>query len=510
MSPPAPCPRPAGRFEVAVVTAAVLLLGAVSAAVVPPGQTPDEGSSFLRAYHVADGRLWPDVVDGWGGGWFPPGVVRLVESTVRLIDRPAEKFTAAEWRELAGLGWDGEPRAVAYQTAAPYTFVPYLPPAAGIRVGRALGLGPLGVFYAGRLANLLFGTALVAAALALAPAGRRFLGLVALLPMTVHLFGSYAPEVGVIGAALLVPAVALRLALATGRRAAAWELGVVGLAVAWVAACKPPYLPVAAFVLLVPAARFGGPLRRLGFAAVLAAGAGAVGLAGVEAARPYYPDPHTFFGTEASVRGQTAFVARHPERFAAACVTGLAGTAVPTYFRLFKLGWLDTPLDPLAVVLCSVALGLLAAAGRAELAAAGRVPRWPALLALLAALGLTTLSLYVWCAPVGSPSAVLHGRYLLPLLPAAVVLAPAFVPGFLTSVRAQRAVLGWAAGVMSAVALAAVVSRYYLASPPLLLRGPAVLAAGVVLALVVHPGRRPNLRRVFRGMPGRGRVVRLP
>ena len=499
MNPPPSAPRPTGRPEVAFVTVALLVLGSVSAFVVPPCQTPDEGFSFLRAYHVADGHLWPEMVGEWGGGRFPPGVVRIVDLSTRLIHHPEEKFTAGDWQELAVLDCEGQSQARAYQTAAPYTFVPYLPQAAGIRLARAAGLGPLGVFYAGRLANLLFGVAGAAAALALAPVGRRFLGLVALMPMTVHLLGSYAPEVGVIGAALLLPAVAIRLALADGRRAAWWELALIVFAVVWVAACKPPYLPLAAFVLAVPAARFGGPAGRAAFVAAVFALGGAVGLAGVEATRPYYPDPHTIFGTEASVRGQIEFLKRHPERFAEALAAGIIVRGVPTYFRLYKLGWLDTTIDPTTIVLFSVVLALLAAAGRAELAAVGRVRRWAAALAVLGGLCLTSLSLYVWCSPVGGGVAGLHGRYLLPLLPAGLILAPAWVPPLFDSVRAQRLLAGWAAGLMTAVAFAAVVGRYYYPTPPVVLRGPVLLAAGIVLAALVHAGPwRPRFPTVSR------------
>lgn len=466
---------PAARSEVALYSAAVLVLGAVSAVVVPPGQTPDEGFSFLRACHVAVGHLQPEPVGEWGGGRFAPGAVQIVERSKRLIGRPDEKFTAAEWRELAAAGWDGEPQPVEYPTAAPYTFVPFLPQAAGVRVGRLLGLGPLGAFYAGRFANLLFGTALVALALALAPAGRRFLGLVALLPMTLHLFGSFAPEVGVIGAGLVLPAMTVRLALAE-RRSRWWEPMVIGLAVAWVAASKPPYLPVAAVVLTVPAARFGGQLRRAAFVAGLFAGAGAIASAGVESARPFYPERHALFGPEASVRDQTEFVKRHPGRFAAAAAR-LAPKAGPTYFRLFTLGWLDTPLDPAAVVLYTAALALLAA-GRDELA--GRVARWPAALAALGGLVLTSLSLYLWCAPVGGDSIPgWHGRYLLPLLPLGLVLAPGRVPRVLRSEQNRLFLATWAAGLMAAVALATAIGRYYVSGPSPALLGRVVLLIGV-------------------------------
>jgi uncharacterized membrane protein len=447
----------AGRSEVVAVTAAVLVLGLASAAVVPPGQCPDEGFSFLRAYHVADGHLRPERFDGWGGGRFPPGVVRVVMDGWRMADHPDEKFTAADWQTLAELDESGPPQVVTYYTAAPYTFVPFLPQAAGVRVGRLLG-GPLAAFYAGRVANVLFGTALVALALGLAPAGRRFLGLVALLPMTAHLFGSYAPEVGVIGAGLLVPAVVLRLAVAA-RPAAWWELALVVAAVAWVGASKPPYLPVAALVLAVPPARLGGRAGWLGFAGVVCAVGGLVGAAGVEAARPYYPDPHVLFGYETSVRGQTRFARENPGAFARAFAEATVARAVPTYARLFKLGWLDTPIHPAAVAAYTAALALLAAAGRAEVPRG--LPRWPAALAVGGGLVLTVFSLYVWCEPVGSRVAGLHGRYLLPLLPAALFLAPGRVPRWLASDAAQRRAAWGTAGVVAVVALATVARRYY-------------------------------------------------
>src|SRR5438105_271529 len=98
------------RAEVVCVALGLLTFGALSALVVPPCQVPDEGYAFLRAYHVSDGYFLPELVDEWGGGAFPPAVVRIVETAAPLIGRPERKFTRDDWKTLANLDWSGEPR----------------------------------------------------------------------------------------------------------------------------------------------------------------------------------------------------------------------------------------------------------------------------------------------------------------------------------------------------------------------------------------------------------------
>src|SRR5207302_5767614 len=126
--------------------------------------------------------------------------------------------------------------------------------------------------------------------------------------------------------------------------------------------------------------------KRAAFVAVVLTVGGVVGMAGVESTRGYYPDPNTLFGFEASVRGQTEFLKQHPEKFAAAFAEATVVRGVPTYFRLYKLGWLDVTIHPIACALYTLVLALMAMAARAELARLGRVPRWPAALVVFGGL----------------------------------------------------------------------------------------------------------------------------
>jgi hypothetical protein len=204
---------------------------------------------------------------------------------------------------------------------------------------------------------------------------------------------------------------------------------------------------------------------------------------GVELSRPYYPDPHTFFGAEVSMREQTRGVAARPGRFLEG-VGGAVACGGPTYHRLYVLGWLDTRLTPTAVVLHTLVLAWLAVASRSEVCGVVRLPRWPAALAVTGAMGLVLLSLYLWCTPVGSPTvAGVHGRYLLPLLPAALLLAPGVAPRLIPSPRVQEIVAAWAAGVAPAVAAAAVVERYYLPGGGVWAGGAPALVGGLLIAL---------------------------
>ena len=76
---------------------------------------------------------------------------------------------------------------------------------------------------------------------------------------------------------------------------------------------------------------------------------------------------------------------------------------------------------------------------------------------------LVVLSLYIWCTPVGSRTASIHhGRYLLPLLPVALVLVPGKLPPLLATERARRLLAAVSTGLMLVLALVTVVTRYHL------------------------------------------------
>src|SRR5262249_11495506 len=142
---------------------------------IPPGQGADEPSHFPRAYHVSEGHLFPVMQNNWewGGGVMPVSLQRTIDAFFQVGNRPDLRVDVKKYEELWQLPLRPEERIpVCYPPAAHYTFVPYLPQAAGIALARAAGLGPLPVFYTGRLANLALCVVILFWAIRLWPVGK--------------------------------------------------------------------------------------------------------------------------------------------------------------------------------------------------------------------------------------------------------------------------------------------------------------------------------------------------
>ena len=136
----------------------------------------------------------------------------------------------------------------------------YFPQAAAIAIARRIGLGPLGIFYAGRIGNLLCWSLLVYFSLRLIPVMDWTFLLLAMTPMSLAQAASLSADAAVNGICFLFVAAALRCAMTEGsiRRAQLIGLTVCGAAVAL---AKTAYLPLTILFLLIPANRFSSRRR---------------------------------------------------------------------------------------------------------------------------------------------------------------------------------------------------------------------------------------------------------
>lgn len=258
---------PASNDVVPLFTAVLLVLGTVFALNFPPGTVPDEGYHFVHAYKYAN--------------LMAPGVE--VDSArredVRFMDDDLTFYVSEEaWRNvgrdftvLARL--DGYVSVPSFETYwYPGLDVTSDPPqtrlfsAVGINLSRLLGLSGIMLFYIGRLCNLLVGAALVVLAVRIAPVGKNAMMCVSLLPITLHVLGSYSYDSTVIGLSFLLLALTLRMLYGDGcirmRHLAAY------LAVAMLLApCKVVYTALVLLVPLVPSQRFASRRGALVFKA---------------------------------------------------------------------------------------------------------------------------------------------------------------------------------------------------------------------------------------------------
>jgi hypothetical protein len=436
----------------------------------PPGQAPDETRHYLRAYHVSEGHLFPEIIDGWGGANLPASVRDVCDTFDHLRFKEEEKVGDNAFRALWRAPLDPERRvAVSFEWARGGLFVAYLPQALAIRLGRTAGLNALGLVYAGRLADLALATLLVGLAIRLAPVGKHVLGLLALLPVAVQQQASLSPDSANIPGSLLLIAMILRVALGATPPAGWGTVAAVAALSAWLTALKVTLAPLTLFCLAVPRAHLGSWRRYLlggaaislavlgAYLAVQAAGAVAGGAAPDDEGRPQGAAPQE----------QMELLRSNPVVLLRVVGNTCVRLAPALGDWLFTLGWLDTPMPPSATYPYLVLLVLVALIDRSPGPSPTLRTNAAALATFVAGSLLICLAMYVaWTPFAGDVVLGVQGRYFVPLLPL-VLLPLASVPLPPPRMRPHMLTAQCAAAVVfvELVAIVAIVCRYYLTEP---------------------------------------------
>ncbi len=287
-----------------------LFLGLLYLFVLPPLSAPDEISHYIGAYQLSSYMMGKKAVSDTGAvlvrgtDWFLEDIhgkygYTKDENNIWRFFGPAgedkewevlgQELREETYRLIHDIGLKGEstPQEEAFrqmgtpdaknQTAAsiyhPVITTPlaYVPQALGMSLARFFHLNSLWLVYLGRLFNLLFFVTITAIAMKRLPFGKEVLFGVALLPMTLHLSGSFSYDVMIMGCLFYFTAVCLDLAYAKER--VRWK-DVVVLAVLMAVAgpCKMIYGVLMGACLLIPVKKFGGWVK-WGLSATAVAGA---------------------------------------------------------------------------------------------------------------------------------------------------------------------------------------------------------------------------------------------
>jgi len=438
--------------------------GLLFAFAVPPGQIPDEPVHFIHAYHLSEGGVrFGRAPDGERGVQVP----REVASFRRRFDpdffrRGVDKMSPAELRARLGDEPPSDER-VFLGSYASYSPLTYAPQVAGIVVARSLGFSVADIFYAGRIAALLFWIACLVSAIHLLPLFRRVYWVIGLLPMSLFLAASYSADVVTGGLALLLVAAVLRLAF---DREARFD----GRAVAFLAALatalsftKLVYVPLALLVLAIPAGKAASRREYArGVAFVFGMPLVTSALALAVAPDVFHPMLHSP-ALPAMPRVPGALV-REPLRFAAEL---LHTTWVECwhYVRMMvgRFGWLDSGLPSWAVWTYFLSLLGLAIVDHPRGLSPSRAQRLLAVSLFVAIYVAIQATAWVRWTRLAEPVIVgFQGRYLLPALPAALLSLP--IAGAAPSPRAWRwihALLIVTSTVGLVAAVATILERYY-------------------------------------------------
>jgi uncharacterized membrane protein len=245
-----------------------ILFGIAFVFITPPFQVADEPHHFFRSYQVSEGGLIPEIHREPGGkitkigGVIPKSIYKI---HIETYSQKKDKRVDLDKHIFALLDIPLNPHIRSYHSfsnIARYPFVPYVPQAIGIALGRTIGLCPLLLMYLGRLANLAVWIFLVYSSIRIIPTGRWVLFLAALTPMSLFTAASLSGDTATNGLSFLFIALMMRYGLDGGvhltlrGKVLIYALGVL------LALCRTPYFLVVFLFLIVPADRFGS---RIGY-----------------------------------------------------------------------------------------------------------------------------------------------------------------------------------------------------------------------------------------------------
>src|SRR2546423_4977665 len=202
-----------------------LLFGIAYALITPPFEVPDEVGHYWRASSIAYGHIAtqrPQMPRGFG----------VIVYALWTPDR-TQHMTSERLRLARGVMLQPETRGPVGAHAF-YSPAAYIPQIAAAFLSRVTRLRPFYGCYLGRIATAIASILIIAGAGAVAPEFRDHIHAVALLPMSLFLFGSWSADAMTIAAAFLTSSVII----------AARTTWLIPSAF-WLALCKPAYAMLA-------------------------------------------------------------------------------------------------------------------------------------------------------------------------------------------------------------------------------------------------------------------------
>src|ERR1700716_1152625 len=437
-----------------VIVFALLSLAFGSAIVVanPPLRGPDEISHFLRIYSYTRGELLPAAeIDGRKGVF----VERALYDRLYFFKNSGEWFATflqqrkgewfartreegvrygrimAEYRDTTRASADEAAQAPVFAPFAGtegYSPVAYAPYVLAAAIGRLLGLDFPELLFLMRFFGLVVFPAVVAYAIAVAPALKWAFVLIAMLPVSLYNRVVLSADGAALSYALLITALCFR---------AAWKPldGRVWERTLWMTLCVLAKQPQIVFVLLeLMVGRLGDlPRRWRSLAIVVLPGVvlSPLWVVGVSAdvAAWRVREGHNYPPEQFDPLWKLSYMWEHPFHFPLAAWTALSEWGAPLWPELIGiLGWQDVPLRPWTYLVLTILLLLMPLQ---KLPLDGATRARVAVMTGLAALSyivIVYLIFFLTYTPVDSPHVLgVQGRYFVIALPVAAIFMASLV-----------------------------------------------------------------------------------
>ena len=388
--------------------------------ITPPFRGPDERNHFLRSYQVSEFRfVGHRLPDGFTGDELPAALAQLSDAVGNHDDN---RLTEAQLAAARAVTLDPAQRQpIEFSNTTLYSPIAYIPAAVAIRLGRALGISPLHLFYLARIANVLATSCLIALAVRRLGYARWPALLAVSLPMAVSQMSLVTADAFTFAFCFFWIAWVAELATAdttviSPKRVAA----LCGVALL-LSQLRPPYPLLALAIFAVPLRRFGGRwMAALAPAAVLLA-AILPAVAWNVSARPLFVPDLGF-----DLQNRVTVLREGPLAFVRAAQHDIARRGADRWSQAVgRFGWLNIPLPSALTTGYAAALALSCLLAAPDL----RRPRWwqRAIWLATAVIGMIAIQVLLF---VTYDLGWIQGRYLIPF-----VAVLAFAAGGLMTAR---------------------------------------------------------------------------
>ncbi|HEX6176965.1 MAG TPA: DUF2142 domain-containing protein [Thermoanaerobaculia bacterium] len=395
---------PKAFFVVAV------LLGLAWVFVTPAFTVPDERGHFLRGVAIAGGDLRTAPR--------PEAMVIEIDQGLRDfswrvlsdVDR-AWLFDARFRSDAARIRFDG--RTATTWVVPLYTPLPYIPQALVGAAGSLARMRPVIVFYAGRIANLVAWMGIIALAIRIAPSCAQLFAVIALLPMSLFLFGSWSADAASIALAMLFTALVVREASAVDSIPRSHVFGLAAAAFL-LALGKPAYALLTAVVVAIPRSRFASRSRYVAMVALV----GGAAVIGTLISMEYFNRAYYNFRPQLPIdpAAQASCIRHDPARFADVVardvrqnvrfyIDQIAGRFAHNEIKLQDWVWRTE----------WIALAIIAATTIARVRPVFRAAAL--VIALTSIIAIITSQYVIWSIVCSDTIQGVQGRYFLPVLP---------------------------------------------------------------------------------------------
>lgn len=246
-----------------IAAVSVLVLGLFYMVAITPLSPPDEGYHYQSSYKLSNYLIFR---------WDRSEMGNSAHFDYSEL-APHKNVSSAYLRVMTeGLssGAQGEETLIPKPRSGLTYAIEYLPQAIGLAIGRLLNLNFLGIFYLGRLTNLIFFAVCAYFAVKRIPRFKVLMALAALLPMTLQQSASYSYDAFINGMAFLFIASLIREYTAEGKMTREDFLWLL-IPGALLAPAKVVYSVMLLLTFWIPANRFGSGKRKWGMIAFAAA-----------------------------------------------------------------------------------------------------------------------------------------------------------------------------------------------------------------------------------------------